>query len=149
VDSVFEKTKDSFKEKNYGFPQIILSMLLLAAAVLSAIILAVLLYFYNQEQIAYIDIVSLAASSIAVFFASVSLIKQIRDSDKVTFDDKVNARYKRALADNPEIRMAEEKAIIKALIMLRTKNEDLPLTDVYKPDLPIFEKERLLERAYS
>jgi hypothetical protein len=120
-------------------------------AFLVALILAALsggLYVFQTGN------VSVAIAVVSGFIALISLYLKLEDEkgiNRVQEDivTKVITSYNTTINTAVESKQALEKTIAKELIILRSKNKNQPLIDVFDSNPAMFEIKELLERVYS
>jgi hypothetical protein len=85
--------------------------------------------------------ISIALASVAVFVAFMSIVIQTSESSMV------EGRFERAL----KLRKFDdtEKTLVKALIKIKSKNDQFKLRLVYERNKDMFTEKRLLEKLYE
>ena len=144
VDHLFDTEPKNYKKQNIWEKLLGSSLVFLLIAVLLAM-------FVNIRDT--LNAISLGLSAFASIFALLSFYLQAKDTKSPIQDviaNKAIARYSSALTDaSITNRTVGEKIIIKALIMLRSKNENFPLIEVYKKNPAMFKEDKLLEILYA
>jgi hypothetical protein len=116
-------------------------VIIVVSVVLIPTVNGLFLHTLGTDTVAF---VSLVLSGIAAIFGYVSFVLQMGD------ENKVNARYKRAIGMKEFKEKSEtDKTIIKALIMIRTKNRNLALDTLFSLNSAMFKEEKLFERVYK
>jgi hypothetical protein len=141
IDNLFkEEDKNRFKPKKEMYYLLLAVLTVIAASAVLAILIS--LFKGPSEPM---EAASLGASVTAVIIAYIAFIKQDRMA-KVTFSEKVDSRCD-LLINNDTSPM--ENILIRALIMIRTKNESLSLSELYSVNREMFAMNKLVERVYS
>jgi hypothetical protein len=93
-------------------------------------------------KISLVDSTVLEFTFIAVLFSFLSTIIQLGESSAV------EVRFQKVLRLRPSF-TENQKLILKALIKIRTKNDEFALEEVYKKNKDMFTVEKLMEKLYG
>lgn len=114
--------------------------------IIFATCLSILIADFVILKIASLDAVALVLSILAVFLSYSSFVAQVAEKFIV------NARFKRVFqltTFEKNEKGNTEQIILKALIKIRSKNQEFALKDIYKKHKQMFTKEKLIEKLYE
>jgi hypothetical protein len=119
------------------------------------VLLFIIAEFMNFVTASATERISISLASVAVFMAFISIVIQTGESNRVEgrFERVLDLRKKEVELSGKDSKLRDfnedEKPLLKALIKIKSENEEFDLERIYNMNSSMFTKEKLLERLYE